>query len=125
MNGSIGFVEVAGLVAAIECADAMTKSARVSLKTITTDAAGHVTVICEGDLAAVNAAVDAGKAAGLRLGECVATNVIPRPDESLEVLVNEKIDSVFAADKAAAQPATEKEEDKTKAKRPAPRAGRK
>ncbi|WP_156792332.1 BMC domain-containing protein [Desulfotalea psychrophila] len=102
MDGSIGFVEVVGLVAAIEVADAMAKAARVSVKTITTDAAGGVTVICEGDLAAVGAAVDAGKAAGSRLGECVGTNVIGRPDESLEALLTDKIGSVFAEEKAAA-----------------------
>lgn len=113
MNGSIGFVEVAGLVSAIEVADAMSKSARVSIKTITSDDAGQVTVICEGDLAAVNAAVDAGKAAGSRLGECVATNVIPRPDESLENLVNDKIVSVFADDKVAASTAAKAKTKRT------------
>ncbi|CAG37760.1 BMC domain-containing protein [Desulfotalea psychrophila] len=121
MNGSIGFVEVIGLVAAIEVADAMTKAARVSVKTITTDAAGGVTVICEGDLGAVGAAVDAGKAAGSRLGECVATNVIPRPDDSLEVLVNDKIGSIFAEEKAAAAAA----KVAANAKRPATKATKK
>lgn len=114
MNDSIGFVEVAGLVAAIEVADAMSKSARVSIKTITSDDAGGVTVICEGDLAAVGAAVDAGKAAGARLGECVATNVIPRPDESLEGLVNTRIGSIFAGELATKASANANVKAKTK-----------
>ena len=102
MDGSIGFVEVVGLVAAIEVADAMTKAANVNVKTITSDDAGGITIICEGDLAAVGAAVDAGKAAGSRLGECVGTNVIGRPDASLEALLTDKMGSVFAEEKAAA-----------------------
>jgi len=40
--------------------------------------AGLVTAIVRGDVAAVRAAVDAGAAAGRKVGVVVATHVIPR-----------------------------------------------
>ena len=62
-NNSFGFVEAYGMVAAIEAADAMVKAARVRVKTVLNADVGMLSVICEGDLAACKAAVDAGKAA--------------------------------------------------------------
>ena len=62
-NEALGFVETRGLVAAIEAADAMVKAARVRIKTVGNADAALISVICEGDLAACAAAVDAGKAA--------------------------------------------------------------
>ena len=41
--------------------------------------AGLVTAIVRGEVGAVRAAVDAGAAAGRRVGEVVSTHVIPRP----------------------------------------------
>jgi len=58
---AMGFVETQGLVAAIEAADAMVKAARVRIKTVGNADAALISVICEGDLAACAAAVDAGK----------------------------------------------------------------
>ena len=40
---------------------------------------GLVTVMVRGDVGAVKAAVESGSAAASRLGELVATHVIPRP----------------------------------------------
>ena len=59
---SMGFIETIGLVAAIEAADVMVKSANVSVETVANADAGLITVICKGDLASCNAAVDAAKA---------------------------------------------------------------
>ncbi len=74
-NEAMGFVETQGLVAAIEAADAMVKAARVRIKTVGNADAALISVICEGDLAACAAAVDAGKAA--RPSE-TRTNPCPR-----------------------------------------------
>ena len=83
-------VECMGLVAMIEAADAMVKAANVKLVGYERIDAGLVTAIVRGDVAAVRAAVDAGAAAGARVGQVVATHVIPRPhgdvDEALPVL---------------------------------------
>ena len=106
-NESLGFVEVKGLVAAFEASDAMVKAARVRIKTITTDDAGQVFVVCEGDLASCGAAVDAAKAAVARMGTVVNSHLIPRPDGDTETLVDSRIGSIVksstAKPKAAAK----------------------
>jgi ethanolamine utilization protein EutM len=90
MAEALGMVECMGLVAMIEAADAMVKSANVRLVGWEKIDAGLVTAIVRGDVAAVRAAVDAGAAAGKRVGVVVATHVIPQPhddvDEGIPVL---------------------------------------
>jgi microcompartment protein CcmL/EutN len=56
------------------------------VKTVLNADVGMLSVICEGDLAACKAAVDAGKTAADRVGKCLSTNLIGRPDGSLETL---------------------------------------
>lgn len=92
---AMGFVETRGLVAAIEAADAMVKAAQVSIKTVGNADAALISVICEGDLAACAAAVDAGKAAAARIGDFVCSNLIPRPDDDTEWLVAERVDAIM------------------------------
>ena len=94
-NEAMGFVETQGLVAAIEAADAMVKAARVRIKTVGNADAALISVICEGDLAACDAAVDAGKAAAARVGDFVGSNLIPRPDDDTEWLVSERVDAIM------------------------------
>jgi ethanolamine utilization protein EutM len=76
---ALGMVECRGLVAMIEAADAMVKAANVTLVGYEKIDAGLVTAIVRGEVGAVKAAVDAGAAAGRRVGEVVSTHVIPRP----------------------------------------------
>jgi microcompartment protein CcmL/EutN len=76
---AMGFVETLGLTAAIEAADAMGKAARVRVKTVLNADAGLISVVCEGDLGACRAAVDAGAAAATRLGHFLCSNIIARP----------------------------------------------
>lgn len=80
---SKGFIETKGLVAAIEAADAMVKAANVTLTGKKLIGGGLVTVMIEGDVGAVKAAVDAGAAAAQKVGELVSVHVIARPDEEL------------------------------------------
>lgn len=96
---SIGLVETVGLIPAVEAADAMAKAARVTVVSVANADAGLISVICTGDLAACNAAVDAGKAAASRVGECVNSTLIPRPDADMHKLLLEKVGSVFASAK--------------------------
>ncbi len=77
-------VECRGLVAMIEAADAMVKTANVRLVGYEKIDAGLVTAIVRGEVGAVRAAVDAGAAAGRRVGEVVAVHIIPRPHEEVE-----------------------------------------
>src|SRR3981081_760758 len=90
MEEALCLIECRGLVAMIEAADAMVKAANVRLVGYEKIDAGLVTAIVRGEVGAVRAAVDAGDAAGSRVGEVVATHIIPRPhsevDEGLPVL---------------------------------------
>jgi ethanolamine utilization protein EutM len=88
---SLGFVETRGLVAAIEAADAMVKSANVELISKENIGAGLVTVVVQGDVGAVKAAVDAGASAAKKVGEVVSVHVIPRPNQDIECLFNLKM----------------------------------
>ena len=81
---ALGMVETRGLVAAIEAADAMVKAANVTLIGTERIGSGLVTVMVRGDVGAVQAATDAGAAAGSRLGELVSVHVIPRPHSDVE-----------------------------------------
>jgi len=87
---ALGMVECMGLVAMIEAADAMVKSANVKLVGYERIDAGLVTAIVRGEVGAVRAAVDAGAAAGRRVGTVVAVHIIPRlhpeVDEGISVL---------------------------------------
>ena len=83
---SLGFVETRGLVAAIEAADAMVKAANVELVGKESIGAGLVTIIVQGDVGAVKAAVDAGAASAKRVGEVISVHVIPRPSTDIESL---------------------------------------
>ena len=67
---ALGMVETRGLTAAIEAADQMCKAAMV-----------------RGDVGAVKSAVESGSAAASRLGELVATHVIPRPHTDVEKIL--------------------------------------
>lgn len=79
MSASFGFVETKGMVVAIEAADAMLKAAKVKLNHKHEIGSALVTIIVEGELGAVQAAVDAGAAAAKRVGEFISCNVIARP----------------------------------------------
>ncbi len=100
---SLGFVEVYGLTAAIEAADAMLKSARVRLLRQHLLRPGMVTLVVEGNLAACRAAVDAGVAAASRVGTVIASHVIGRPDPDTETMVQD-MGSNPPRDTAAGQP---------------------
>lgn len=90
---ALGFVEVVGLVAAIEAGDAMVKAARVRLLREHKISPGWETVVVEGDLASCQAAVAAGRAAATRLGKVISSLVIPRPDSDTEGLVLDLLNS--------------------------------
>ena len=84
---ALGMVETRGLVAAIEAADAMVKAANVQLIGTEKIGSGLVSVMVRGDVGAVKSAVDAGSTSAARLGELVATHVIPRPHEDVEKIL--------------------------------------
>lgn len=82
---SIGYLEVEGLPGAIVAADRMLKTADVSLKYVeNTKGGGWITVSVTGDVAAVQAAIDAGIG---ELGDQVyCSDVIANPAPGIETL---------------------------------------
>lgn len=88
MGEAIGFVETRGLVAAIEAADSMLKVASVKIIELKVIGSGLVSVMIAGEVAAVQAAVDIGKARAALIGEVISVNVIPRPDDGLYEILN-------------------------------------
>lgn len=90
MKDAIGLIETKGLVGSIEAADAMVKAANVSLIGKEKIGGGLVTIIVEGDVGAVKAAVDAGASAAKRVGELISVHVIPRPHADLVRILPER-----------------------------------
>jgi len=80
---ALGLVETIGLVAATEAADAMVKAASVHLISKQQVGGGFITILVSGDVGAVQAAVDAGRAAALGLGKVVSAHVIARPHDEI------------------------------------------
>ena len=77
---SLGFVEVSGVVAAVDALDIMCKSAEVSLVSWERKLGGRlVTLIITGNVSAVTAAVENAKAQCIK--KPVATAVIANPHE--------------------------------------------
>ena len=95
-TNALGMVETRGLVAAIEAADAMVKSANVQLVGNEQVGGGLVTVMVRGDVGAVKAATDAGAAAAGKVGELISVHVIPRPHTEVDVILPKGRESVRA-----------------------------
>ncbi|NSL51036.1 BMC domain-containing protein [Calidifontibacillus erzurumensis] len=87
MTKALGMIETKGLVATIEAADAMLKAADVTLIRKEKVDAGLVAILIEGDVSAVQAAVEAGKKASNRFGTYVSSWVIPHPDKQIKELI--------------------------------------
>jgi ethanolamine utilization protein EutM len=80
---ALGLIETQGLIGALEATDAMLKAAEVHLVGKEKIGAAYVTVMVKGDVAAVTAAVEAGRAAATRVGHLIGAHVIPRPHPEL------------------------------------------
>lgn len=88
MRKAIGSVETKGLVAAMQAADTMVKAADVDIVDIDIVGSALVAVIVSGEVAAVNAAVESAIDVAGQLGEIIATNVIARPHEEVDKMLD-------------------------------------
>ncbi len=85
---ALGLIEAVGFVSAMEATDAAAKaSSIVVIRAEVTDPA-YVTIYIEGELAAVQAAVEAGANAAERLGRVLSRTVIPRPHEEIGPIID-------------------------------------
>jgi len=80
---AIGLIETQGLTAVIEAIDTACKAANVEVLGREKLGGGYITVVIKGDVAAVTAAVEAGKARVEGLGKLIAGHVIPRPSPAV------------------------------------------
>lgn len=87
MPFAIGMIETQGLTAVIEAIDTACKAANVEVIGKEKLGGGYVTVLIKGDVAAVKAAVEAGKAKVEGLGKLIAAHVIPRPSAAVMSLL--------------------------------------
>ena len=86
---SLGLIEIQGLAAGIEAADAAVKSANVELVGYElTKGGGWTTIKILGDVGAVKAAVDAARIAAGKVSRVVSTRVIARPSMGLTGLIH-------------------------------------
>ena len=76
---ALGMIEVYGYLTAVEALDSALKAANVSRLGVEKVRGGLVTVLVEGDVGAVKAAMDASAAAAERVGTVISVHVIPRP----------------------------------------------
>ena len=83
LSEAIGLIETQGFTAITAAADAACKAANVRLIAKEKLGGGYVTVIFEGDVAAVTAAVAAGKEAAEAVGKLISSHVIARPSDGV------------------------------------------
>ena len=86
---AIGIVEVVGVVASVEALDSMTKTSNVKFKTMEKKLGGRlVTIVVEGSVEDVQAAVEVGTRTADSITKCVAHAVIPRAHEEIMALLD-------------------------------------
>ena len=80
---ALGFIETQGFTAVFEAIDQACKAANVEVLGKEKLGGGYVTVVIQGDVAAVKAAVEAGSQHVKELGTLIAAHVIARPAEEV------------------------------------------
>ena len=91
MKKALGLVETRGMIGAIEAVDVACKTADVEILNKHLVKGGIVTVEFVGDVGAVKVAVEAAEEATKRLGVYVSSHVIPRPDESIYLMIEKEV----------------------------------
>lgn len=84
---ALGLIETQGFTAIFEAIDTACKTANVEIVGKEKLGGGYVTIIIRGDLSAVTAAVEAGKAKVEGLGKLIASHVIARPSPAALALL--------------------------------------
>lgn len=111
MNQAIGLIEVKGYGSAVMIADTMVKVAAVELIGVQQARGfGWMTIEVAGDVGAVKAAVDAGKAKAMEGNSFISALVIPRPANALDKVIIDKVDYP----KASEQPSVTQEKAEEK-----------
>jgi microcompartment protein CcmL/EutN len=80
---AVGLIETQGFTAVFEAIDTALKTAAVEVLAREKLGGGYITVLIKGDVAAVTAAIEAGKAKVEGLGRLIAAHVIASPSEGV------------------------------------------
>jgi microcompartment protein CcmL/EutN len=80
---ALGLIETQGFTAVFEAVDSACKAANVEVIGKEKLGGGYVTVVIKGDVAAVKAAVEAGRSKVEGLGKLIAAHVIARPSDAV------------------------------------------
>jgi carbon dioxide concentrating mechanism protein CcmO len=80
---AVGLIETQGFTAVFEAIDTALKTAAVEVLAREKLGGGYITVLIKGDVAAVQAAIDAGRAKVEGLGRLVAAHVIASPSKGV------------------------------------------
>lgn len=86
-NFAVGLIETQGFTAAFEAIDTALKTANVEVLAREKLGGGYITIIIKGDVSAVRAAVDAGKARVEGLGRLIAAHIIASPSQGVLALL--------------------------------------
>ncbi len=132
MDFSLGLIEVSALGHAIVVLDDMLKVAEVEFVATERKLGGRlVSLVVKGELTAVKASIDAGKARAKELGCYKESNVIARPHEEILKFLHldekneKKVNSETAATHVGAVGEKKEEVKKAPAKAPAKRGRKK
>jgi carbon dioxide concentrating mechanism protein CcmO len=80
---AVGLIETQGFTAVFEAIDTALKTAAVEVLAREKLGGGYITVLIKGDVAAVTAAIEAGKAKVEGLGRLIAAHVIASPSDGV------------------------------------------
>ncbi|MGE3775561.1 MAG: BMC domain-containing protein [Pirellulaceae bacterium] len=86
-SSALGFIETQGFTAVFEAIDSACKAANVEVVGKEKLGGGYITIVVRGDVAAVKAAIDAGKSRVEGLGKLIAAHVIARPSAAVLALL--------------------------------------
>ena len=116
MNQAIGLIEVKGYGSAVMIADTMVKVAAVELIGVQRAwGFGWMTIEVAGDVGAVKAAVDAGKAKAMEGNSFISALVIPRPANALDKVIIDKVDYPKASEQPSVTQENAEEKETTAA----------
>ena len=80
---ALGFIETQGFTAVFQAIDSACKAANVEVVGKEKLGGGYVTVVIQGDVAAVSTAIDVGREQVGSLGNLIAAHIVTRPSQSV------------------------------------------
>ena len=103
---ALGLIELLGYCPAVVALDTALKTAEVSFQQISKIDKGIVSLTVTGDVAAVQAAMDAAAAAAEQVGQVLYVHVIPRPHEEVDEMLTRPPTAPVSAPQASSNAKT-------------------